>query len=94
MDWYRTVPAAQNLRAGGRKVPLISRGRGLEGALTVEVELEPVGKDVCCGDVQLQGHVFHNALKAPRDQEHLNPSLVESAHQLPGNRQTKSKRSP
>lgn len=66
----------------------------MEGTLTVEVKLEPVGKDVCCGNVQLQGHVFHNALKPPRDQEHLNPSLVESAHQFPEEREHKGQINP
>lgn len=72
----------------------MGRERRSEGTLTVEVELEPVGEDVCCGDVELQGHVFHNALKAPRHQEHLDPSLVQPAHQLPERRQHKAQINP
>lgn len=90
----RTVPADQSVTAGNRKGPWMGRERRSEGTLTVEVELEPVGEDVCCGDVELQGHVFHNALKAPRHQEHLDPSLVQPAHQLPERRQHKAQINP
>lgn len=38
-------------------------------------------------DVQLGGHVFHDAAEATRDEEDLNVPLVQRIHQLPGERE-------
>lgn len=46
-------------------------------ALTVEVELEPVCVDVMLRDVQLGGHVFHDAAEPTRDEEDLHVTLVQ-----------------
>lgn len=56
-------------------------------ALTVEVELEAVGVDVVLRDVQLGGHVLHDAAEATRDEEDLHVPLVQRIHQLPGGRE-------
>lgn len=56
-------------------------------AVTVEVELEAVGVDVMLRDVQLGGHVFHDAAEATRDEEDLHVPLVQRIHQLPGERE-------
>lgn len=36
------------------------------------------------GDVQLGGHVLHDAAEATRDEEDLHVALVQRIHQLPG----------
>lgn len=53
-------------------------------ALTVEVELEPVGVDVMQRNVQLSGHMFNDAAEASRNEEHFYVALVQTVHELPG----------
>lgn len=53
---------------------------------TVEVELQAVCIDVVQWNAQLSSHMLHDAAEASWDEEHLDVALVQTVHELPGER--------
>lgn len=57
---------------------------GLQGQLTIEVELQSICIDMIMGYIQLAGNMLHNTAKSPRDKKDLHISLMKSLNKLPG----------
>lgn len=57
---------------------------GLQGQLTIKVELQSICIDMVVGYIQLAGNMLHNTAKTPRDKKDLNISLMKSLNKLPG----------